>query len=316
MQRRACFFTVLITGVLLSIAASLFAQGFPYTFTDSLNRAVTIKGKPKRIVSVAPGATEVLFAIGAGPRVVADTTYCKYPAAAARLPKIGGYTNPNVEKIITLKPDLVLGQRGTPRDIWEQMAALKLTVAVVDAEKSVDEMLKSINTIGRLAGEEKNAAALVKKLTARKQAVEQKTAKLAEQQRPRVLFIFSADALFSAGQGSFIDEIITLGGGRNIAAKTKLPWPELSMEMVIAEDPQVILLLPGVMGEKHKPLTSAAALARLRGKPQWKNIAAVKNGRVAVLGDDEMTLPGPRLIDGLETTAKALHPALFGKGAK
>jgi len=314
MARRVCF-NVTIFGILLFfITASLFAQGFPLTFTDAFKRKVTLKSKPQRIVSVAPSITEILFAVGAGERVVANTTYCNYPAAAAKRTKIGGYINPNVEKIVSLKPDLVLGARGTPRDIWEQMAAVKLTAAVVDSEGSLDAMLKSITAIGRLTGEDKNAAALVQRLDLRRQAVVKKTAKLGKADRPRVLFLFAPDELYSAGRGSFIDELITLGGGQNIAVKTKQAWPQLSMEMILAENPQVILVLTGVMGEKQS-LTSAAVLAKLRAKPQWQNIAAVKQGRVAVLHDDAMTVPGPRMIDGLEATAAALHPQLFRQGA-
>jgi len=102
----------------------------------------------------------------------------------------------------------------------------------------------------------------------------------------------------------------------NIAAKTKTTWPQLSMETVIADNPQVILVLPGNMGGKHKPMTNADAVKRFRALPRWKTLSAVKNGRVYVLEDDPMTLPGPRLIDGLEATAKAIHPELFGKGGK
>ena len=290
--------------------------GFPITITDSLNRKVTIAARPKKIVSVAPSATEILFAIGAGERVIADTTYCDYPPAAAKLPKIGGFTNPDVEKIVALSPDLVLGARGTPVGLFNQMHALKLTVAAIDAEDSLDQMLESIRTIGKIVGEDEKAADLVKQLAARRRTVVSKTATLTASQRPSVLFVFTPGDLYSAGKGSFIDELITVGGGVNIAAKTKTTWPQLSLETVIADDPQVILTLPGSMGDKHKPMTDADAVARFRALPRWKSLSAVKNGRVYVLEDDPMTLPGPRLIDGLEATARAIHPELFGKGGQ
>lgn len=288
--------------------------GYPITITDSLKRKVTITHKPKKIVSIAPSATEILFAIGAGDRVVANTTYCDYPPEADKLPKIGGYTNPDVEKILALSPDLVLGARGTPVGLFDQMAALKLTVAAIDAEDSLDQMVESIRTIGKIVGEEKKAAELVEQLEARRRAVVSKTAALSPAQRPRVLFVFAPGDLFSAGTGSFIDELITLGGGVNIAAKAKTTWPQLSLETVIADDPQVILTLPGTMGNTQKPMTNTEALVRFRALPRWKNLSAVKHGRVYVLEDDPMTLPGPRLIDGLEATAAAIHPELFKGG--
>jgi len=286
--------------------------GFPLTITDSLDRRVTIERKPQRIVSIAPSTTEILFAIGAGDRIIADTTYCDYPPAAEKLPKIGGYSNPDVEKILALSPDLVLGARGTPVALFKQLQSLNLTVAAIDAESSFDQVFESIRLIGRIAGEDRRAAELVEKLTARRDAVVDKTARLTASQRPRVLFAFVPGDLFSAGKGSFIDEIIRLGGGVNIAAKTQSPWPQLSLETVIADDPQVILTLPGSMGDTHEPLTDTAAVARFRALPRWKTISAVKNGRVHVLEDDAMTLPGPRLLDGLEGAAKAIHPELFG----
>jgi len=285
--------------------------GFPLTITDSLKRSVTVERKPRTIVSIAPSATEILFAIGAGDRVVADTTYCDSPPAAAKLPKIGGYINPDVEKILSLSPDLVLGARGTPTAMFNQLQSLKLTVAAIDEEDSIDQVFDSIRLIGQVVGENQHAAALVGKLKQRRAAVVARTAKLTAEQRPRVLFVFTPGDLYSAGKGSFIDEIIRLGGGVNIAAKTNSPWPQLSMETVVADDPQVILVLNGSMGGKQQPLTSAAALARFRALPRWAAISAVKNGRVYALDDDALTLPGPRLIDGLEAAAQAIHPELF-----
>lgn len=291
-------------------------NGFPVTVTDALRRTVTVKQRPAHIVAIAPNATEILFALGAGDRVLADTTYCDYPPAAARLPKIGGYTNPNVEKIVALKPDLVLGARGNPLDLITQMQSLGLTVAAVDAT-TIAEVDDAIRLIGRLVGEEVAAEQLTTRLDARRAAIEQRTQSLPTAKRPRVLFLFSLDGLFSAGTGSFIDELIRLGGGTNIAARTGRPWPELSMETITATDPQVILLLAGQMDGSARPaLTSATALAKLRALPRWRTLTAVKQGRVTVLDDDALTLPGPRLLDGLEAVAAALHPALFGKGAK
>lgn len=312
MQRRGCFQLIGLLGLLLCAVALIAQQastGYPLTITDSLNRKVTIKRKPQRIISIAPSATEILFVIGAGSRVIADTTYCDYPPVAARLKKIGGYTNPQVERIVALKPDLVVGARGNPLDILNQIQSLKLTVAALDEEGNIDQVLETIRLIGKVVGEEKGANALVKRLIARRKAVTDKTDKLSEQQRPRVLFLFDTEGLFSAGKGSFIDELIRLAGGQNIAAKSKVPWPELSMESVVADDPQVILVLAG-HGTRH-PLTSATALANLRKKSQWKSVTAVKKGRVVVVGDDEMTLPGPRLINGLEQASKAIHPEIF-----
>lgn len=290
------------------------AAGFPLTLTDALKRTVTVPHKPTRIVSIAPSTTEILFALGVGNRVVADTTYCDYPAAASKLPKIGGYSNPDLEKLLGYTPDLVLGARGNPAEIYPQLDTANIPAVSIDAV-TLRDMLASIRTIGRLVGEVKAAETLIADLEARQKAVEQVTAGLPAKERPRVLFLFTPDNLYSAGKGSFIDELITLGGGANIAAKTNTPWPELSMETVLADDPQVIIVLAFSMGDAKQPLTSAKALQAFRKQARWRSVAAVKAGRVYAVDDDTMTLPGPRLIDGLEAMAKALHPDRFSKGA-
>jgi len=289
------------------------AAAFPVTLTDALKHQVTIPQLPRRIVSLAPNVTEILFAIGAGKRVVADTTYCHYPAAATTLPKIGGYLDPNVEKVAAMTPDLVIGSRGNPLDLLTRIKSLGLPVLTVD-ETTLDEVLRDIRLIGRAVGAEDAANKLDARLKHRQQAIMTKTHGLSETGKPRVLFLFALDGgLFSAGPGSFVDELIRLGGGRNIAVATNTAWPELSMEAVIAADPQVILLLAN--HGTNNSLTAKTALAKLRAQSGWRTVTAVKTGRVVVMDDDAMTLPAPRLLDGLEATARALHPELFPKKA-
>ena len=298
----------------LSAATPAHVDAFPVTVTDALHHQVMLKSRPKRIISLAPAVTENLFLIGAGERVVANTTYCKYPLKARGLPKIGGYMDPDTEKVLSLKPDLVIAACGTRNDILDHMRAVGLTVLAVD-DTSLDGIDASLKLIGRATGCSAAAGSVVTRLDARRAAVRKKTAHLSAAQRPGVLFLFSFNDLYTAGPGSFVDELIQLAGGRNIAAVTRLPWPQLSMETVVAANPQVILVLPGNMGDAKSPLTAHRALATLRGRQAWHGIAAVKNGHVAVLDDDEVTLPGPRLLNGLEAIARAVHPELFsGRG--
>jgi iron complex transport system substrate-binding protein len=289
------------------------SRSFPVTVVDALGRKVVVPHRPLRIISLAPCVTEILFAIGAGNQVIANTSYCNYPPEAARREKIGGYLDPDVERVAALSPDLVLGARGNRREAIEQMQALRLTVITVDAN-NLEEVAQAIRLIGRVVGEENAAGKLAVELDARRKALLARTRHLAEARRPRTLFLFSFEGLFSAGAGSHIDELIRLAGGRNIAARTGAPWPQLSMEAIVSADPQVILLLSG-HGAKTR-LSAQAALGRLRVDPRWRTISAVKRGRLAVLEDDLITIPGPRLIEGLEATAAALHPELFCKRAR
>ncbi|HOF89167.1 MAG TPA: helical backbone metal receptor [Armatimonadota bacterium] len=285
---------------------------FPMTVTDVRAMKITLPTPPKRIVSLAPNNTEILFAIGAGDRVVADTSYCDYPPEAAALPKVGGYLDPNVEKVLALEPDLVLATRGTSRELLDRMTALKLPVICLDPA-SLPEMLDAVRFIGRVTDAAPAAAALAARLEARYRAVTATVAALPEARRPSVLFLFSLDELYSVGPGSHIDAMITDAGGRNIAAAAAAPWPQLSMERVLADDPEVIVV--GTGGAMSATLTDAAALQHLRADRRWRGVRAVKTGRVAALDGDDMTLPAPRMVDGLEALARALHPTLFSTDA-
>ncbi|HEX2948093.1 MAG TPA: ABC transporter substrate-binding protein [Armatimonadota bacterium] len=286
-------------------------QVFPMTVTDSTGRDVVIHKKPARIISLAPGVTEILFAIGAGKQVIADSTFCDFPEQAKRLPKIGGYLDPNIEKITSLNSDLIIGERGNRRDILDQLSSsLGFTVLAVDPT-SLRDISQSIQLIGEVTGNSLGAQRLYDDFDRRSALVQSRLAKIPSTALPRTLFLFSLDGgIYTVGPGSHIDELIKLAGGKNIAAPTGKPWPQLSMEMVAKSDPEVILLI-NEHGGKSGNLTSESALRQLRTDANWRKITAVKTGRVVVLDDDLITIPGPRLIDGLEQMATALHPDVF-----
>jgi iron complex transport system substrate-binding protein len=285
-------------------------SAFPTSVTDCRGAEIVIKRKPVRIVSLSPAVTEILFAIGAGNRVVADTDYCHFPQAAAKLPKVGGYLDPNPEKITAFAPDLVLLAKGTKKDVVDRLTSIGLTTVVVDPVDLAGTS-KAIRLVGRAVGNTAQADQLAKSLDARCRAITSKTENLPDDKRPRTLFLFDLKALFTAGVNNHIDDLITKAGGRNIADKTGIQWPELSMETVVAQDPQVILLLEG--HGNHNDYTTQSALKILRADRRWQSVLAVKTGKIVILDDDIMTLPGPRLIQGLEATARALHPELWGK---
>ena len=290
---------------------SSFVDQFPVAVTDNLGRSVSVSQRPLRLVSLAPSITEILFAIHAGDRLVADTNYCHYPPEAVQKPKVGDYLSPNVEKVAAEKPDLVFCDDLNGKEMVDHLAALKIT-AIVIAPKSLSEVEQAISLIGRAVGETKNADDLVHRMEGRREAVLAKTTSLPDAQRPRALFLFSMDqGLYSAGPGSYIDDFIRTAGGRNIAATANSPWPVLSLETAVEADPEVILILKG-HGKKSE-ITDQSALALFRAKPHWQTVTAVKQARIVTLDDDPATLPGPRMVDGLEAIAAALHPELFGK---
>ena len=294
------------------------STAFPLVVTDTCSHAMLIKQRPTRIVSLAPGVTEILFAIGAGDRVAADTAFCNYPEAAKKLPKIGGYLDPNVEKITAIKPDLILGERGNKKDVLDRLYTLGLPIVVIDPTKLV-EIPQAIKLVGRVTGQNAASEKLAEDFAAREATVRKKLELISVAGRPRTLFLFSLDdqgGVFTVGPGSHIDELITVSGGRNIARDTDKPWPQLSMETVAAADPQVIMVLDMQDHAGKHLLSREDALKRLAAKTNWRGVSAVKDGKVYIVDSDTTSRPGPRLIDGLEAMAAILHPEIFKSEGK
>lgn len=255
---------------------------------------------------MAPNVTEILFEIGAGKRVIADTLFCDYPPQAVKLPKIGDFLKPNVEKIISMKPDLIIASRGNNLDAVVQMEKANLKIMTVDAV-DIPTTLRDIQLIGTVVGCAAQAKKTIDSMRATIKYIETAVAKIPADKRLKVMFLFPPyDSLFSTGPGSHIDNMITRAGGKNIAAKTNKPWPQLSMEMVAASNPDVIITTVA-MGTM-KSITEKSLLAKMRADNRWKNLNAVKNGRVYILDEDMTTLPGPRLAKGLWLIAYSLYP--------
>jgi iron complex transport system substrate-binding protein len=272
-------------------------SAFPLTVTDDAGRAVSILEEPARIVSLAPSNTEILFALGVEARVVAVDAYSDYPPAAAEKPTIGDYADPDLEQIVALDPDLVLATAVHETTIVPRLEALGIPAAVIEPA-DLAATLDSITTIGMLTGRDDAATELVCALHARIDAV---AAAVAGAARPRVFFELSPD-LYTAGHGTFVDDLIARAGGENVVGAGLGPWPQLSAEAVIAADPEVILLADHEAG-----VTPDSVAAR----PGWSVVSAVRDERIVPLDTDLVVRPGPRVVDGLEAIARALHPGRF-----
>ncbi len=287
---------ILLFSFLLAIGDKALAA----TFTDDLGRKVEVEGPPQRIVSVAPSVTETLFALGLGDRVVGVSSYCEFPPEALKKEKVGGYINPSLEKIIALRPDLVIGiAEGDLKAFMEKLAGLKIPVYITNP-RNVSEVLTSIQNVGKVTFSTQAAEKITQAMKERIQAVQAKV-----QGRPhlRVLPVLNFDPLMSAGRGTFVDDLIRLAGGRNVAEKVKGKYPRLSVEEVFAQDPEVIIL--GSMKSED-----AMTEGRQWWK-QWKTISAVRQGRIYILDADLIYRPSPRIVDGLEEMARAIHPEAF-----
>ena len=295
------FLVILSIALVIALAIALvLTAGSPgeqtptqYAF-DDLGRLVAINGTPQRIISLAPSNTEILFALGLGERTVGVTDYCDYPPEALNKTKVGGYANPDVEKIVALDPDLILVAHGTPMDVINSMAGLGLTVFGIKTT-DLDDLLNDIRRIAEITDKEVGAQALTSEMESRIEAVTNQTEEL--EQRPRVFYIVWHDPLWTAGSGTFIHELIEKGGGVNIFQNVT-GYPTISIEEVIARDPEIII-------------TSEWSYEWAINASELASTNASQTGRIYTLDDDLVQRPGPRLVEGLEWFAHFIHPEMF-----
>ena len=275
------------------------ANVVPRTFVDDLGRKLYLAKVPNRLVSLAPSITETLYAIGLGDRVVGVTDFCDYPPDARSKPKVG-YARPNLETIVALQPDLVLAPQDFIRpDVLGKLEQLKIPTFIVEA-KTVEDIASRIQTIGRMLGQPESGDRVAMELRGRVNALKARTQALS---RPRVLYVLNSQPLITVGPGSFIDQLIEMAGGANVAARALSPYPRLSMEAVLAHDPEVIIFPVGTSeGISHEE----QSLWR-----RWNTIAAVKTGSFHQIPSDLLNRPGPRIILGLEKLVEIIHPEQF-----
>ncbi len=264
---------------------------------------------PQRIISLSPNLTEILFLVGAGQQLAGRTDFCDYPAEAQAKPSIGGIINPSLERLVSLEPDLVLAARGVAAAFLDRLEEMQIPFLGYDPQ-TLDDVIALVRRIGRITGHEQQGREVAEALAERKASV-------AAQHRGadnklRVLFILSRDPLFVAGATSFVDDMLGTCGARNAIRdvssidKTR-PWPQASREGVVAADPQLVII-----AQRHgveQPETSQAILTQLQALPAWREVAAVKAGQVYLINDDLVTIPGPRLIEGLEKVSGLINEA-------
>ncbi|MFB3894962.1 MAG: cobalamin-binding protein [bacterium] len=284
---------LLTFGIILLLAASVSAAP---KFTDEIGRQITLNHfPPQRIISVAPNITEILFALGLEKQIVGVTDFCDYPAAAKSIPKIGGFSNPNLEKIISLKPDLVVITADSNQDaMTKQLWQLKVPVYIINSQ-TIFGIMTTIRKLGEVTGTNTTANNLTQQLEHRIELVHLKVKALP---KPKVLFLWSEKPLITAGQGTFTDNLIELAGGINIAQASKIKYPKYSLEEIIRQQPEVIIIA------NMQNQIDASVYSRWQ---QWSQIPAVRNHRVFSINSDLMARPSPRIIDGLEELEKLIH---------
>lgn len=266
--------------------------------TDDAGKNITLKKKAKRIVSMAPSNTEILFALDLGDNVVGVTDYCDFPAEAKKKTKIGGFSEPNIEKIISLDPDLVIAVAGVQDEFIKRLREADIKVFVSDPRK-VKDIPDLIARIGRLGGAEDKADELADELDKRIDAVIEKVG--AVEDDPLVFYEVYSEPLMTVGAASLIADVIKTAGGVNLGDKLEGEYPQISLEKLISEDPQVYVASTGSMAQ---PKDIAA-------RSGWEALTAVKESRIYILDENKINRAGPRLIDALEELAGIIHPEQF-----
>lgn len=265
---------------------------------DEAGRHVTVPTRVERIVSLAPNLTEIVYAIGAGDRLVGDTEYCTYPSEATRVAKVGDTLHPSVERIIALRPQVVLVSTASQLESFtKELAEHQIAVYVTDPH-SLEGVFHSIEHLGDLFGETARAEKLVGNLQDRTVAVENA---VSSSKPVRVFYQLSDRPLYTAGRDSFTTDLIRRAGGVSVTKDVPGAWPRYSDESALASRPDAIILpTGGSMGGGTSQVADAL-----------KNSPAALAGRVHRISEDHLNRPGPRLVDGLEEIAKALHPEAF-----
>jgi len=276
----------------------------PIVLTDGLGNEITLPKPAQRIVALAPSITESLFAIGAGKQVVARDDNSKYPPEAAALPSVGALWNSlPLEAIVAQQPDLVVVAAITSPDDVKKMQDAGLTVFWQANPKNFDDLYKNLNDLAKLTGHEKEAAKLIAQLQERVQAVKDALADV--QDEPLVFYELDAtdpSKPWTSGPGTFVSRTIQLAKGRNVGDVLDKPWAQISTEELVKSNPDMILLADAPYG-----VTPEAVAARAG----WDKIKAVQDGKVYPFDPNLLSVPGPRLVEGLETLAVMLHPDVF-----
>ena len=270
---------------------------FPREIVDDFGYKVIINKKPERIVSLSPANTEIIFAIGAGDKVVGVTEYCDFPPQVKKIDRIGGFTTPNIEAIVDKNPDLVVASYGNGEGNIKRLKELGITVLCL-YPKSVGDILKDIKLVGEAIGFEKEAEDLVRDLERRINLIREKVSKIPEKKKPRVLYLVWYPELWTAGKGTFANDLIEMAGGKNIAFDVQ-GWKIISKEVVIDRDPEVIFC--SGMGKNSVILKN-----KILKDPDLKKTSALISGRVYTITSDIVERPGPRVVDGLEKMEKSL----------
>ena len=297
---------VFVLAMLMILSSSCFRRSGPvvtppnelHEVTDEAGRRVLVPRKIDRIVSLAPNLTEIVFAVGAGDRLVGRTRYCDYPAEAKAVAEVGDTMTPSIERIIASRPQVVLVSTASQLEAFTRQLNDQQIAVYVTNPQSLDDVFRSIQTLGDMFGEATRAANLVTDLKKRADAV---LAATKDQKPVRVFYQVSGSPLYTIGRESYLTDLLRRAGGISVTGEVASAYPRFSDEAALAARPDAIILPSGsAMGDANSTIA-----------PALRNSPAALNNRVYKINADHLSRPGPRLVIGLEEMARALHPEAF-----
>lgn len=298
-MKRILTFILFVTFIIsLSGCAYIAPQEKAITVTDDMGREINLPEAPSRIISLAPSNTEFLFALGLDEKIVGVTDICNYPAEVAQKERVGGFADPSVEKIIALKPDLVVAA-SLHEAVVKQLDQLNIPVIVLNAQ-NIAQILSNTELLGKATGATKAAEQLINGINDDLKLVDDKIQKLSEGEKPLVYFEVWHDPIMTAGPNTFINELISRAGGINIAADAPVDYPVFTLEELLARKPEIMIYT-------HK----AETIEQVMNRAGWENIPALKNGHIYIVNEDLVMRPGPRIVEGLIAISQKLHPDLW-----
>ena len=267
------------------------------TFKDGLGRTVTLRTQPKRIVSMAPSLTEILYYLGLEDRIAGVTQFSYYPPEAALKPNVGSYNNLNAEKIVSLNPDLAIGTKdGNKSTTVRLLEQAGIPVYIVDP-RNIEEVISTIYAIGELCGVGKRARELSTRLSTRVSRICARTMSL---KRPLVFLQINIKPIMTVNKNTFHHDVIRLAGGYNMTGDEPITYPRISIEEVVRRGPGVIII---------SSMERGGSFERARKDwMKWSSIPAVKNRRVHLINSDLIDRPSPRIVKGLEFMTRLIHP--------
>ncbi len=283
--------SIILAAVVVSTPTIAITTSYDYTAKDSRGHIIKLSKAPLKIISLCPGTTEMIYAIGLGNRLIADTTYCDYPENAKQLPKIGDVTT-SIEKVIALNTDLIIASYSANHTAVDLLEKHQQKVFCVDSN-SLEEVAADMVTLGKLSGTEGTANASAEKM--RKRLAQLKSSLKQARSNPKALVIVQFDPLLVVGPNNFMDDLIRRAGATNLGIMTGKAWGGMSPEQVIVVKPEII-----IAGKNSHD--------RIVHRPGWENIPAVKNRRIYDSPGDAAVRPGPRLVAALETLIRQIHP--------